>query len=60
MKSQNEIAKELKISKGYLSDILAGKKGCNQFVMNKLKEFYPDLKFYVFTKPRYKIVKDSD
>ena len=56
-KSLSEIAKELGISKSYLSEILNGKKGCSEELMNKLKEYYPTLKFYVFTKPRFKVIK---
>lgn len=53
--TQNSIAKELGISKGYLSDILHGKKGCSEELMIKIKKYYPTLKFYNFAKPRYKV-----
>ena len=56
-KSLREVAKELNISCGYLSEILNGKKGCNEELMNKLLEYYPNLKFYIFTEPRYKVSK---
>lgn len=56
-KSQNEIAKELGISKTYLSEILNGKKGCSEELMYKIKEYYPTLEFYIFTKPRFKVIK---
>ena len=54
-KSLSEIAKELGISKSYLSEILNGKKGCSEELMNKLKEYYPELNFYISTKPRFKV-----
>ena len=54
-KSQNQIARELGISNTYLSEILHSKKGCNEELMNKIKQYYPNLKFYVFIKPRYKV-----
>lgn len=57
MKSLREISKELNISCSYLSDILNGKKGCDEELMNKIKEYYPKLEFYIFTKPRYKVIK---
>ena len=41
MKSLRQVAKELNISISYLSDILNGKKGCNEKLMNKIKEYYP-------------------
>lgn len=56
-KSLRQIAKELNISCSYLSDILNSKKGCNEILMNKVKEYYPNLKFYIFTEPRYKVIK---
>lgn len=56
-KSQNKIAKEIGISKGYLSDILKGKKGCNKCLMDEIKKYYPQLEFYIFTQPRYKVKK---
>lgn len=60
MKSLRQIASELKISPSYLSDILKGKKGCDEILMNKIKEYYPQLEFYVFTKPRYKVVNNLE
>lgn len=54
-KSNNSIAKDLGISKSYLSDILKGKKGCSEELMIKIKKYYPTLKFYNFVKPRYKV-----
>ena len=56
-KSMRQIAKELNISVSYLSEILNGKKGCNEELMNKIKEYYPNLQFYIFIKPRYKVIK---
>ncbi|MBE6152679.1 MAG: helix-turn-helix transcriptional regulator [Firmicutes bacterium] len=56
-KSLRQIAKELNISVSYLSDILNGKRGCNEELMNKIKEYYSNLEFYIFTKPRYKVIK---
>lgn len=58
-KSLSEIAKELVISKTYLSEILSGKKGCSEELMNKIKEYYPTLEFYIFTKPRFKVVRND-
>ena len=60
MKSLRQIANELKISPGYLSDILKGKKGCSEDLMYKIKMYYPQLDFYVFTKPRYKVVNNLE
>jgi transcriptional regulator with XRE-family HTH domain len=60
MKSLRQIARELKISPSYLSDILKGKIGCSEDLMNKIKEYYPQLEFYVFTKPRYKVVNNLE
>lgn len=54
-KTMRQIAKELNISSGYLSDVLNGKKGCSEELKDKIKKYYPDLKFYIFTKPRYKV-----
>lgn len=59
MKSLRQVAKELNISVSYLSDILNGKKGCNEELMNKIKEYYPYLEFYIFTKLRYKVLNNS-
>ena len=56
--SLRQVAKELNISVSYLSDILNGKKGCNEELMNKIKEYYPNLEFYIFTKPRYKVLNN--
>lgn len=53
------ISKQLGISKGYLSDIINGKKGCSKELMKEIKKYYSNLEFYIFTKPRYK-VKRSD
>ena len=61
MKSQNEIAKEIGISKSYLSDILNGKKGCAHWLMQEILKYYPNLKNdFKLLNPRYKVVKDSD
>lgn len=53
--TQSSIAEKIGISKGYLSDVLHGKKGCNEDLMIKIKKYYPTLKFYNFAKPRYKV-----
>ena len=45
IKSQNEIARELGISKAYLSDVLNGKQSCYKELKNKLLKYYPNLKF---------------
>lgn len=55
-KSIRQIAKELNVSASYLCDVLNGKKGCNEEFMNKIKKYYPDLQFYIFNKPRYKVI----
>lgn len=54
-KSLREIAKELEISPSYLSNILNEKKGCSKELMNKIKKYYPNLDFYNFIEPRYKV-----
>lgn len=53
------ISKEIGISKSYLSDIINGKKGCSKELVNEIKKYYPNLEFYVFTKPRYKVRKED-
>lgn len=59
-KSQNEIAKEIGISKSYLSDILNGKKGCAYWLMMKILKYYPELKDnFKLLNPRYIIRKGS-
>ena len=58
-KSLSKIAKELGISKTYLSEILSGKKGCSEELMYKIQEYYPTLEFYIFTKPRFKVVRSD-
>ena len=55
--SMSANAKILGIAQSYLSEILNGKKGCDEELMNKILELYPDLQFYIFTKPRYKVMK---
>lgn len=57
--SLRSIAKELGISPSYLSDILNGKKGCSEELMNKIKIYYKSLEFYNFVEPRYKVVKEN-
>lgn len=54
------ISKELGISKSYLSDIINGKKGCSKELMKKIKKYYLNLEFYIFTKPRYKVKKEMN
>ena len=56
--SLRQVAKELNISISYLSDILNSKKGCNEELMNKIKEYYQNLEFYIFTKPRYIVLNN--
>ena len=51
-----DLVRLLNISRSYASEILKGKKGVSEENMTKIKEKYPQLKFKVFTKPRYKIV----
>lgn len=60
MKTLRQIANEIKISPSYLSDILKGKKGCSEDLMYKIKMYYPQLEFYVFTKPRYKVINNLE
>ena len=55
MMTQTEIAKELGISKNYLSNILNGKRGCDILLKNKLLKYYPNLNFKLLN-PRF-IVK---
>lgn len=57
--SLRETAIKLGISPSYLSDILNGKKGCSEELMNKIKKYYKDLEFYNFVEPRYKVVKEN-
>lgn len=52
-------AKLIGISQSFLSDILKGKKGCDEITMNKIKALYPDVDFYNFVKPRYKIKREG-
>lgn len=54
-KSLRTIAKELGISPSYLSNIINGKKGCTKELMEKIKKYYPNLDFYNFVEPRYKV-----
>lgn len=58
-KTQNQIAKELGISKNYLSNILNGKRGCNSKLMERILTYYPDLKFVILN-PRWKVEKVGD
>ena len=59
-KTQNEIAKEIGISKSYLSDILNGKKGCSHWLMMKILKYYPELEDnFKLLNPRYIIRKGS-
>lgn len=51
-----DLVRLLNISRSYASEILKGKKGVSEENMTKIKKKYPQLKFKVFTKPRYKIV----
>ena len=53
-KTQNEIAKEIGISKSYLSEILSGKKGCSHWLMEEILKYYPNLKEdFTLLNPRY-------
>ena len=55
-KSQNQIAKELGISKNHLSNILNGKRTCSNELSSKILSYYPDLKFVLY-KPRLIVEK---
>lgn len=50
-----QVAKEIGISGGYLSEIINGKKGCSENLMKTIKNYFPDLEFYNFIEPRYKV-----
>lgn len=50
-----QVAKEIGISGGYLSEIINGKKGCSENLMKIIKSYFPDLEFYNFIEPRYKV-----
>ena len=50
-----QVAKEIGISGGYLSEIINGKKGCSENLMKIIKGYFPDLEFYNFIEPRYKV-----
>ena len=61
MKSQSEIAKEIGISRSYLSEILRGKKGCPYWLMVEILKYYPNLRnnFYLLN-PRYILRERED
>ena len=60
-KTQNEIAKEIGISKSYLSEILSGKKGCTHCLMEEILKYYPNLKEdFKLLNPRYILKKVGD
>lgn len=50
-----DLCKLLNISPSFASEILKGKKGVSEETMKKIKEYYPDVEFKTFVKPRYKI-----
>ena len=59
-KTQNEISKEIGISKSYLSEILSGKKGCSHWLMEEILKYYPNLKEdFKLLNPRYILKKGS-
>ena len=58
-KTQTEIAKEIGISKSYLSEILSGKKGCSHWLMSEILKYYPNLKFLPLN-PRYILKKKGE
>ena len=35
-------------------------KNAYEELMNKIKEYYPNLEFYIFTKPRYKVLNNLE
>ena len=55
-KSLRQIAKELNISCGYLSDILNGKKGCSYELINKIQVYKPNIIIEKNVKIRYKVI----
>ncbi len=55
-----DLAELLGISKSYASDILKGKKGISGENRSKILEIYPDVRFVMSNKPRYKIVLDKE
>ena len=60
-KTQTEIAKEIGISKSYLSEILSGKKGCTHWLMSEILKYYPNLKEdFKLLNPRYILKKVGD
>lgn len=58
-KKIKENSEVLGISKGYLSEILNGKKGCNEELMLNIKTLYPNLDFTLLS-PRYRLRKKED
>ena len=55
-----DLVKLLNISSSYASDILKGKKGISEENKNKMLKEYPDIRFRVSNKPRYKIILDKE
>lgn len=54
-----ENADILGISKSYLSQIINGKRGCDEKLMLNIKTLYPELNFTLLN-PRYILRKDDD
>lgn len=55
-----DLVRLLNISPSYASDILKGKKGVSGENRNKILEEYPDIRFKISNKPRYKIVLNKE
>lgn len=55
-----DLVRILNISPSYASDILKGKKGVSSENRNIICKYYPDTKFVMSNKPRFKIVVDKD
>lgn len=53
--TQREVAKKCGWSANYINEILKGKKGCNKETMQKIREYYPNLKWKEILKIRYKV-----
>ena len=54
-----DLVKLLNISPSYASEILKGKKGISEENKNKILKEYPNIRFRVSNKPRYKIILDK-
>ena len=55
-----DLVKLLNIAPSYASEILKGKKGVSEENMYKIVENYPNIKFVMSNKPRFKIIENKD